>query len=369
MAKVSHNRIGRFPGIGGRHHSSAALRVARWATAAMLGAGLGMGPAACESTPPEAGDKAEAPMRGVEAAERSVQPAATGGAKDSAGRPPVLAQGRPLTWDELRPLLAEAGGAAAIEEALLDRLLADLYTRDGRTVTKDDLERERRMLIASVSNAASITDDQAAEAITRIRAGRGLGPARFQALLARNAMLRALVAPRVTMQPVDIEQGLKVRYGPRLRVRLITTATQQEAGAVLDAVKSAPAEQAERTFAELAFTKSTDQSKLRGGLLEPLSTADTSYAAGLRGALQNLSAGQVTPIVALDRGYAIAYVIGVDAGPAPPADARERVETEIRTRLERVEMEKLANELIERARPTIFDPGLDWSWRQRRQGP
>ncbi|MEL7474069.1 MAG: hypothetical protein AAGK04_12195, partial [Planctomycetota bacterium] len=63
------------------------------------------------------------PTRGLERADRVVgaQRPRTPPRADDGSRPPALLNGEPITWSELRPILAEAAGAEALQEVAIDR--------------------------------------------------------------------------------------------------------------------------------------------------------------------------------------------------------------------------------------------------------
>ena len=98
----------------------------------------------------------------------------------------------PLWPRDLAPALSEAAGALVLEELILDRSLALALRRAGLTITRADIERERTLLIDTIASDSGTDGNAAARSLNAIRAQRGLGPARFEALLSRNAGLRAL---------------------------------------------------------------------------------------------------------------------------------------------------------------------------------
>src|SRR5690606_11930669 len=87
-----------------------------------------------------------------------------------------------VSWDELRPVLAEAAGGVALQEVVLDRLLARECERRGIRITEADLATERQALTDTLVRDAGASAADAERLLERIRRQRGLGDARFAAL-------------------------------------------------------------------------------------------------------------------------------------------------------------------------------------------
>lgn len=284
-------------------------------------------------------------------------------------QPAALLAGESIDWSELRGRLAEAAGAIVLEESLLDRLAAREMKDRGLTLEKGAAEREAVLLADSVARTAGVsTADERLRLIDAVRRSRGLGESRYRAMLTRNAMLRRLVRDEVKIGDDDLQQAFAIRYGPKYRVRVIVVPEQARAAAVRARVVGAEGKAAE-AFGEVAAEVSTDQSRFRGGAVDPLSTADPTYPAGLRQIVGGLEVGQVSQPVAVDGGFAIVRL----EEKIPPSgitlrEVAEEVRGEMRLVRERVMMDRLANRLLAGASVTVLDPSLAWSWRSREQG-
>lgn len=301
-------------------------------------------------------------LRGLEASERQVS---AGRQPAPVERPPVMVDGQPVSWDELRAALSEAAGAAAVEEIALSRIVEAEFARRGLQLTEADLQRERELVERSLA-AEGAGSDSAAEMLSRIRRSRGLGPARFDSLLRRNAMLRRLVQAEVVITDEQVRTAHAVRHGPRCRARIIVAPSEREAAQARSRVEGAADRRA--AFIEEAIARSTDPSASRGGLLEPISPADPAYPVSVRRALEALRPGELSPVVALEHGYALLLLDERTEGDGTPIDAvRPELERLLRTRQERVLMDRTASQMLETARITVFDPSLEWSWRTRMQ--
>lgn len=309
------------------------------------------------------------PFAGLDRADRSVaadERPRRGRNTQEDTRPAAVLDGDPVTWDQLKPHLLEAAGRIALEEVALDRLLAKAIDRRNETISEGDIEAERRALLRTLRNEAEENpDESASQLLHQLWRSRGMGPTRRQAALERNAKLRRLVKDDVNIEDDDVRTAYEIRHGTRYRVRLILAPTEREATSLRRRLVEAEGDPVAR-FAELAVRHSQDTSASRGGMIDPISPADASYPTAVRRVLPDLREGRPGPILATDAGYAILLLEEVIE---PDGTTFEEVEPELRQllrrRAERQAMDRLARELLEEARLTIFDRSLEWSWQSR----
>ena len=274
---------------------------------------------------------------------------------------PATIDGVPVSWDELLPILSETAGGAALEELAFDRILGREAERLGIVITGADTQREEALLAETIAQAAGSDAAMTERLLLDVRRARNLGPSRYAALLKRTAILRQLVADEVHVTNAAVEQMHRIRHGVRYQCRLITVATERAADAVRSRLLSG------EPFGEIAAEFSTDSSAQRGGIIEAISPADPTYPSGLRAALRILEPGELSPIIAIETGYAI---VRLDERLEPDGvaieDVRDELERAVRLRQERLAMNTLGQRLLEGADIAIFDPHLAQSWRYRR---
>jgi hypothetical protein len=340
----------------------------------------------CASNPPEH----PTALAGVMRAEESVQPQRQGRADTP---PPALIDHTPVTRDDLHARMAEAAGAVVLEEVILDRALARTAADAGITVTPAQVDAERTALLATIAQEARLTPEQAEATLASMRRARGLGPTRFEAMLLRNAQLRALCQARVHVLNEEVERAVAIEFGPRFRCRVIQCEDEREAARTRSQIEASlrPLTDFRKTREELeaerakplpperidlavavvgqwAVRASQHESAPRGGSVPELSPADESFPGPLRAVLPTLRPGDVSPIIATGQG---AWIVVVEEAIAPtgtPTDAdRARVRARLQSRKERMEMDRLARELLDGAGVTVFDPGLRWSWEGSRR--
>lgn len=269
----------------------------------------------------------------------------------------ALVDDRRVTFDDLRPALFEGAGAVALSEFLLDSRLTAACRARGISISETDVDRERSLMIDSLRRSP----DDRGSVLQEVRRRQALGPTRFDALLRRNAMLRALVQSEVDVSEDLVRQTHELLYGEQRTARLLVVDSLARADRLAREAQSGT------DFAFLAMQHSQDVSADRGGLLSPVSRADASYPRALRESLWSLQVGETSGPVLLDDRYAILQLVSITpASGTPLATVREEVTQLARRNQERLLMEQRARELVRGLDVTIFDESLHWAWEQTR---
>ena len=278
-------------------------------------------------------------------------------------RPIAILNGAALQRDAVQPALDEFGGDEILRETILDRELASLCAAQGIQITNDLLAQERALLGETLgfdSNAARSMD-----VLDRLRADRGLGPVRFENLLRRSAMLRAL-AGSPEPSNAQLERAMQSAFGTTYRVRLFVSATPESAQAVRTRVLQSPEQSRPWVFAEACAKSSAHPSSDRGGLIPSLNPASLGYPAALLAALPRTPIGTCSEVMSTESGYVVVYVEDVIAAQAPSTQDRQRVLSELRTDTQRLAMQRLAQEILEEQDIVVMERALHWAWTNRR---
>lgn len=322
------------------------------------------------------GDFRARDLRGMDRAEASMSGGGSGGAAGpvNSAAPSVatsptvgIVNGQVLTLEQMRPYLMEAGGTVAVEEIAMDRVLRQQFADAGLKLTSGEISAEEGKLIEALREAAGDDAARGEELLLRVRAARGLGPARYAALLERNAMLRRMVAGEVTITADQLEQGKQVRFGQRYRGRVVITRSEREASAARGQVASAGSVQGMREkMSELAAQSTLTSSSYPGGVTEPISAADTAYPGSLRTVIAKMQPGELSPVIALDKAFAVFFLEEVLPGNANPSSRDvEEIRRTLQNATERIAMERKARQVMEAAGVNIVEPGLRWTWENR----
>ncbi len=275
--------------------------------------------------------------------------------------PPALVNGQAVPWPQLRDLLAETAGAAILEEIVLDRLLTQRLVRENKSLDAAAVEREQSLLMEILD----LDPTAAAISLEALRQRRSLGDRRFDLMLRRNAMLRLLIQNDVGINETMIRSQYEQQYGPRYRVRLITTSTMNEAATALSRIHAG------EPFAEVAALVSTDAaSAQRGGLLDAISPYDASYPAALRQILADLDDGDLSPIIPIESNFAIVQMVEhLPAQDVPYEMVKTDTERFARLAQERILMDNLARQLLASADIVVLDPALSDAWKRNHPLP
>jgi len=286
-------------------------------------------------------------------------PASGGGTEPVAtvidARPAALIGGRGVAWGDLRPALTERAGAEILREYILNRAVTDTASERSIEVTADDIARERKFLAESLNP----DPNTALRLLDQLRTRQGLGRYRFNALLKRNAALRAMVQDGVEVTEDTIVQLHAMAYGPKRQARLIIVPTLNHAQLAI--ARTIAGER----FADLATELSSDVSASRGGMLQPIARNDPSYPAALRRALWELEIGELSdPILLDDRFAVLLYVRSFKAEDVPLGEVREDLRKRARLNQERLLMDQLARDLVVNVSVTVFDDELHEAWQR-----
>jgi parvulin-like peptidyl-prolyl isomerase len=320
---------------------------------AAIAATLAVPPAAAPGPAASGAAVPPAPAASASAPEGSIDP----GARSDTGAAGIVALwgDTTITWERIRPILGELAGGAALQEAILDELL-ERRARE-RKVEPDEaaLANEERTLLGYLDKDPA----KAERLLQEVRSRQGLGPVRWRALLRRNAMLRALVAPDVEVQEAQVVAAHDAAHGPRRGARVIAVPDLRAAQAAADRIAKG------ERFEDLAAELSTDPSAARGGLVNAMSRLDPSVPAAVREALWAIGeVGGTSPPVLVSSGYLL-----VRRGPDMPGDGiaieavRADAERAVRLAQERARMDALAQELLRGVDPQVLDEGIASSWR------
>ncbi|MGI9013340.1 MAG: peptidylprolyl isomerase [Phycisphaerales bacterium] len=271
----------------------------------------------------------------------------------------ALIEGRAVTINDLAPVLLDIAGTEALAEVILDMRLAERARLANVAVTDNDIKAERTRLLATLSN----DPDEAVRLLRILQQRQGLSPQRLESLLSRNALLRALVADEIVVSDAVVRDTHEVLHGERRLARIITTDSMEAAERIRRLATDDSGE-----FASLALEHSTDRSSAQGGLLPPISRADASYPLVIREAIFALQPGQTSAVMMLEQGFAVLLLessIPPDGTLFNDNDASLRAIA--RQSIERVEMERLARQLVDDADVRVFDAALERVWSQRGQ--
>ena len=266
---------------------------------------------------------------------------------------------RAITRSQIESFMMELAGRVALQEAVLDAVLADTLDVRGVRLTAEDIERERSLMISVLSEEEA----EGYRLLEEIRLREGLGPNRFNALLRRNAALRRLIEDRVELREEAVFAAWDTLHGARRVARVIVTPNLEQAREALGTLREGQA------FTEVAARMSTDPSSRAGGLLQPISRLDPSWPTGFREALWSLEPGAISEPVLVDGDYLlILYVDDVPEDGTSFEDGRAEAMEALRRGQERILMDAEARRLLDLVEVDVIDTELQRAWTQDLRG-
>jgi len=273
----------------------------------------------------------------------------------------AIINGFPITQARLQRDLGERVGKQALKDFVLDNQLEALLKDRQIQVTQDDLDFEEQLILGTTHS--SLPDASRYEMLVAIKQSRGLGPNRYPRFLRRNAMLRKLAGD--TPPPTQAQYLLaeQIAFGSQYSIRIFVSDSQFTTSSVRQQVLNAPTESRRWILADVCSTDSIHPSASRGGLINQLSRADPRYPLVLTDAIGLLEQNQISDVLATDSGFAFILLEQITPPENPTAEQLQSVRAQLTLRIQRLVMQRLADELLANADVVVMDRALHWSWK------
>ena len=305
----------------------------------------------CSSAPPETNRQRTPPLEDSVSRVHSIDPPVAYWKIDQ-----ERGRGTPVDRSTMDALLMEMTGRLALQEAVLDGLLARTLAQRGMILEAEALQREQSLMTRILAR----DENEARRLLDEIRLREGLGPVRFTALLRRNASLRRLVEDQVDLREEAVFISWDTLHGPRRSARVLVTSNLAQARDALELIRGG------REFSEVAARFSTDESASTGGLLEPVSRLDPSWPTAFRETLWDLQAGEISEPILVDGDCLVVMFLEELPGDGIGFEAgRTEAEEYLRRAQERILMDTEARKLLDSVEIDVIDSELDRAWNQR----
>ncbi|MFG0244442.1 MAG: peptidylprolyl isomerase [Phycisphaerales bacterium JB052] len=277
--------------------------------------------------------------------------------------PVAIIDGQAVTITPLVHAMSELVGDEALTEHVLDLALTQRCEREGIGIDADLIERERVLLTETLTGI----DEQAnsPRVIESLRVRRGLGPDRFERLLRRNAMLRALVGLTATPDTAAIERAMQQAFGQRYRVRLFVSEQPEPASGLRARLAQSDPEARRWVFADACVDQSLHPSAERGGLIPELTATNPGYPQSVLDAMRALVPGEYSRVISTEAGYALVYLERIIPAVTPSESQRLELIEQISRNEQRIAMQRLAQQLLEEHEVIVLDKSLNWAWSNR----
>lgn len=283
----------------------------------------------------------------------------------SGGGAVAVVNGEAVRLEAVVETLLEAHGLNVLQQQIALTLARQAAEAARLGVSATDVEREYDLTLAAAnsdSDGGVAISARKAELIELWMKRTGVSATELRLAMTRQAYLRKLAEPRVKIDDAALQAEFERVHGEKVEARVMELATLRDCERVLGELRGGA------DFAALAATRSLNELTARdGGLLPPFSRGDERLPEVLRAGAFSLKPGEVSRPIALEGHY---YLIRVER--RLPRENRSWVllrdvlERRLRARRVAAEMDKLASELLMRARVEILDPALKAQYERER---
>jgi parvulin-like peptidyl-prolyl isomerase len=239
--------------------------------------------------------------------------------------------------DELEKLLVRDYGMNIAQHLVANELVRQRAAHEGITITEADVERQQdEMLKRAFSQFdASISREHL---LDQMLAQRGISRGIWDLMMRREAMLSKLTDQQVEVSEEDLRRAFGARYGRKVVVRHIETASLSDAQSVLEKLSGGA------DFVELARQESMNDSAANGGLLPPIGKDTEEVPSAIRSAaLAMHDVGEISEPVQAGTSF---HVLKLDRVIPPQNVQFEEVRGELAADLRRSRARAAARQLF-----------------------
>ena len=186
--------------------------------------------------------------------------AAPANATPVASRVVAVVNGKEIPRKQLASQCLSRYGEDVLASLVNKYLIVQECQRRGVTITREQVDNE----IATIAKQFSISPDRW---VALLESERQISAEQYRRdIIWPTLALKQLVAEKLTISDVALQQAYESEYGPKVRVRMISASSQQKAEKLLAMVKAKPKE-----FGTIAKQKSEDaNSAAARGLIPPI---------------------------------------------------------------------------------------------------
>lgn len=261
--------------------------------------------------------------------------------------------GRPIYMELLYGPLLEAHGLRLAEALIADELIAQEAEKRNVTVTRQDIENEEKLALQAIL-PKDFDRAQRQQALERLLLDRNVTRTQWNAAMRRNALLRKMVTPGVTVPEAMIKAEFARVYGEKLRVSHIQLPSLAEAEKIIGLLKKG------EDFAQLARRYSTNTATARqDGALPIFTREDSSAPRAIRDVAFTLKPGQISGVVQVGNNFHVLKLHQrILASGTDYAKVREQLREQVHRRLVKRELENLLSLLRRDAAVEYVNPIL-----------
>jgi len=270
-------------------------------------------------------------------------------------RVPLMAtvNGQHIYMDELYAPLVEAHGLKLARMLILDALVNQEARRRGVAIEAADVEAEIDRALAGIFGD-QVTGDQRDRVLDQLLERKGVTRAQWLMAMRRNALLRKIIEPTLTVSETLVRAEFARMYGEKVRVSHIQLPSFSEAEKILALLAKG------ESFADLARRYSTNTLTARDDGKMPVFTRhDVKVPQAIRKVAFALKTGETSEVVQVGSNFHILQLLErVISANVDYENVKESLTAHVRERLLAKAREDFLLDLRQRAVVEFVDPIL-----------
>ncbi len=261
--------------------------------------------------------------------------------------------GSPVYMVDLYELLLREQGPRLARHLVANELVNQAAGRENLTADAEEVRLEHEQAIEQMFPGESDAN-QLEWLLEQLLARKQFSREQWWMTMRRNVLLGKLAEPDVQIIEDELHEEFANRYGRKMVVRHIQSATLSEAQEVLERLGGGA------DFAELARKVSKNASASSGGLLPPIGATVEGLPSALREAAYTMTTpGEISDPIQVQTAFHILYLEQIiEPQDVKFDDVRDKLHLALRSRKVRGRAQKMREELLHNAKIEYVNPIL-----------
>ena len=266
----------------------------------------------------------------------------------------AMVNGESIYMDELNDLLVRGHGLPMARQLIANELVRQAAEKQNITITDQDVQTAKDRALQQIFGDAA-KGEQRQKLLAQFLDRYNVSARQWTLTMRRNVRLAKLAEPRVSINEQELSEAFGDKYGRKVVVRHIQTASLADAQRILSELDGGA------DFVELARSESTNQATAKnGGLLEPIGIKQPNIPPALRQvALELKTQGQRSEPVQVGTTFHLLELVSViEPKDVKFEDVKHQLTAELRDRKLRTMQQRVFRELIAAAKIDYVNPHI-----------
>lgn len=271
--------------------------------------------------------------------------------------------GRAIYMDQLHEILIESYGLERARQLIASELVLRAAFDQNLTADAQEVAAEHQQTLDTMFPSPT-EPDQRERLLDELLMRRDISRLNWDITMHRNVLLSKLALGRAGITDDELRKQFEEKYGPKVVVRHIQSASLDEAQKVMEKLHGG------ENFAELAKRVSKNRSGANGGLLPPIGSQAKDLPTVLRRAARAMKqSGEISEPIQVGTTFHILYLERfIESQDVQFEEVRDSLNSELRLRKLRAMKQQILAELIDNADIKYVNPTLKSLASQARNG-